>query len=113
MIAEALAHPRFAPTLGRRSCPPAQPVLTSAAPLEGQDWRGLFGQLVVAEPGPEGGQLDVFVEGRQMIGSIRELRIRDQLVGPLPRMFAERSVSHFRIPRPVTSGDTVDPWFPS
>lgn len=112
-IAEALVHPRFAPTLGRRACPPADRVLARRELCEGEGWRELFTQLPIAQARGDNRQLDVFVEGRRMEGSLRELRLRDHLVGPLPRMFGERSVSHFRIPRPAGLDDTVDPWFPS
>ncbi len=112
-IAEAVARPRFAPTLGRRACPPAEPVLARRELYEGESWREVFAQLAIPETPGASELLDVFVEGRSMAGSLRELRVRDHLIGPLPRMFGERTVSHFRIPRPAELGDTVDPWFPS
>lgn len=114
VIADALARPRCAPALGRRGCPPAEPVLALREPCKGDSWRELFAQLPVVETrGPGAQHLDVFVEGDCLAGSLRELRVRDELIGPLPRMFGERSVCQFRIPRPASLGDTVDPWFPS
>jgi CRISPR system Cascade subunit CasD len=112
-VVDALRCPYFVSALGRKGCPPAVPVLAAPAPVEGANWRELFSRLPIAESGKGAEeQLDVFVEGRHP-GRLRELRVRDQFVGPLRRMFGERSVSHFRIPRPATVGDTVDPWFPS
>lgn len=112
-IVEALAHPRFAPALGRRACPPSKPVLEARELMEGDDWRDLLGQVAVAGVPRGAAQLDVFVEGGRLPGSLRELRLRDHLVGPLPRMFGERTVCHYRVPGPAEPGDTVDPWFPS
>lgn len=110
---EALRRPRFAPFLGRRSCPPAVPVLALPNIIEAPTWVALFAQVPVARNAA--GKLDAFVEGAAVDAPLRQLRLRDALTGPLPRFFHERQVTHLQLPAPEVprARDTVDAWFPS
>jgi CRISPR system Cascade subunit CasD len=115
-LLHALRYPRYAPCLGRRACVPSVPVLARDEVLVADDWPGLFAQVPRADRG-EG--RDVFLEGEHD-GGVRQFRVRDELVGPLPRLFYERVVTHLRFsmppPRPEappptpTTDDTVTPW---
>lgn len=118
----ALRHPRFAPFLGRRACVPSVPVLASPQVLEAEAVEGLLSQVpfVPREGETAPSSCDVFVEGDLMKGEARYRmqRLRDVVVGPLPRFFGERIVHGMRtVPtslvdtNAVTERESIDPWF--
>jgi CRISPR system Cascade subunit CasD len=106
---DALRRPRFAPFLGRRGCPPSAPLLVFDNVVTGESWTELFAQLPVLhfDSAPT---YDAFVEG-DIAEGLGRLRVRDELVGPLPRTFGERVITHTRVPAARPESDTVTPWF--
>jgi CRISPR system Cascade subunit CasD len=122
-IVAALGAPRFPLYLGRRACPPSVPVLASPRVLEGARWEDLLAQLPDAIPFPGSKPIgrnaerdrQVHVEASLGGGAHRPRVIRDQLVGPLARMFGERRVHPMRLEpaQHLPQDNTVDPWFPS
>jgi len=116
-ISSALSAPIFAPFLGRRTCVPSAPVLLAVA-VDGEEPIDLFASL---SRGPQD-LLDALEDGRILDKHIdyyldvedhprrlRRLKIRDDLAGPLPRQFRERSVVHVREHGPIASA-AIDPW---
>jgi CRISPR system Cascade subunit CasD len=111
-LLEALRYPRFPLYLGRRACVPGVPVLAVPGLLEGADWLEVLAKVPLSDP-HDGGPLEVYLEGDVATAErLRTLRLRDELVGPLPRIFAERMVTHSRLEEVVEARDTVDTWFP-
>ena len=123
-IRDALRRPQFAMFLGRRACVPGMPVLASRDVLVGERWEELIDRVPLAERHDRDAG-EVYVEGDLADGAdaggvkVRELNLRDRLVGPLPRMFLERRVVHLRRgappsvapPMPETA-DTIEGWLP-
>lgn len=118
----ALRRPVYAPYLGRRACVPSVPVLASQNVLEGNDWFELLDQVPLSAREGEDPHAprDVFVEAALV--SEREehrvRRVRDTLVGPLPRLFGERLVYGTRRtftpppePSAVFADESIDRWF--
>lgn len=118
----ALRHPRFLPFLGRRACVPSAPLLASPAVLEGESVDELLSMvpfhLREGEEAPS--RHEVFVEGNLVEGegSHRVQRLRDVIVGPLPRLFGERVVHGLRTAsasvvetNDVSERESIDPWF--
>lgn len=122
-IVAALGAPRFPLYLGRRACPPSVPVLASPRVLEGERWEDLLAQLPDAVPFPGSKPIgqssprdrQVHVEASLGGAAHRPRVIRDQLIGPLPRMFGERRVHPMKLDpaQHLPHDNTVDPWFPS
>lgn len=117
-IALALAHPVFAPFLGRRSCPPCvRLVERDAQPMSGQDWRGLFDRVPLAGDADDP-PLDVHLDAELAPADERRpRRQRDVLIGRLPRLFGERQVHVVRwippagVARFPRIEESIDPWF--
>lgn len=118
-IARAIESPWFVPFLGRRSCVPSAPLLALAPPsvLEESDGvLAMFDRVPLGEAALHSTSSDVFVDGELSDSrTLRVLRQRDELVGPLPRQFGTRSMTHLRLARPDAPpvSDTVDPWMPT
>lgn len=123
-IRDALRRPRFSMFLGRRACVPGVPVLANREVLVGADWDELLDRVPLADR-PDRDAGDVFLDGDLAEGvserwvKLRELKLRDRLVGPLPRMFMERRVVHLRragqAPPDAASTlsiDTIEGWLP-
>lgn len=116
-IANSLRYPRFTLSLGRRACVPGVPLLEGREVLTGASWEALLAQV---GGGPRGASArdggDVYVDealfhedDRRVVR--RRLKLRDRLVGPLPRTFLERSVVHVG-PRSRAEVDTIEGWMP-
>ncbi len=105
-IAAALRRPRFALSLGRRACVPGVPVVDRArAVIEGETWQDLLAQIPTAPPWerarPEAeavAWVDARLAGDAQGDKVE--RVRDRLVGPLPRMFLDHERRRFTVPRP-------------
>jgi len=118
-LATAVARPVFAPCLGRRTCVPSTPLLLGPRQAEG-DIIDLFASVPRA-PEPLLARLrgskavresmDFYLDADDHPRRLRRLRIRDELGGPLPRMFRERFVVHVRVASARSDGDSsMDPW---
>lgn len=112
-LQRAVSFPTFAPFLGRRNCPPSSPLLL-AAEVRGEDPLDLFRTI---PRGPEDlhhlrpddsfeASFDFYLDLDDHPARLRRLRLRDQLNGPLPRQFRERTVVYVR--RAEAAG--ADPW---
>jgi CRISPR system Cascade subunit CasD len=109
-LLEAVRWPTFSPYLGRRSCPPSAPLLASPPIVEGGSWLELFAAVPLSTRAT---RHELFVEPPAPDSYIRELRVRDSLVGPLARLFGDTQLFHVRLPldEPGDHDNTVDPWF--
>jgi len=115
-LARAAVAPVFVPFLGRRACAPSTPLLLEGK-VEGEDPLELF-QSIPRTPEPlirelrekrqldEG--LDFYLDVDDYPSALRRLRVREDLRGPLPRQFRERTVVHVRrqMPAATPSSDT-------
>lgn len=123
-IRDALRWPQFGMFLGRRACVPGVPVLANREVLVGDRWEELIDRIPLADRHDRDAG-DVFVEGDLADGAeaggvrVRELNLRDRLVGPLQRMFMERRVVHLRRGAPPSAppsapetADTIEGWLP-
>jgi CRISPR system Cascade subunit CasD len=96
-MVSALRYPRFAPYLGRRACPPATRVLALPGVIEGSDWQELLNRIPVRRR-QSVGPLDVYVDLEPAaVKEVHRLRVRDEVTGPLERLFAERAMVHVRL----------------
>lgn len=101
-IASALRAPVFPPFLGRRTCVPSAPVLLDAE-VTGTDPLTLFDGLplgpadLIEARGPHRGQADYYLDADSHPRELRRIRIRDDLAGPLPRQWRERTAVHVRM----------------
>lgn len=95
-IAEALNRPYFTPSLGRRSCPIARPLLEGHGHVEAEDALGALGLIE-----PQGGP--VYAEGTQ---GGRELALRDVPSYGRIRRFGTRRLGYHPGQRP---GDAEAP----
>jgi CRISPR system Cascade subunit CasD len=114
-IVAALRHPRYALSLGRRACAPSVPVLAVNEVLTGDSWSSLLAQVSpidAARRGRDPGE--VWVDGRLVDAGAQgtSVRWRDALVGPLPRMFGDRTVWRMgpasTASEPARSDDTTE-----
>lgn len=106
-IVEALRFPRYSLSLGRRACVPAVPVLASRAVLVGETWEALLEQVPSIEHARrERDAGELWVDERLVGDGARgtAVRWRDAIVGPLPRMFGDRTVWRLPPPRSATVG---------
>ena len=115
-IAAALKAPVFLPYLGRKSCPPSVPLFIPQALVVS----GGTEEALAMVPRSERCEVavDLYLDGdTQHPHRLRRLRQRDGLAGPLPRQFAERFVTHVRLPTSSTKTtaavDTIDDWMPT
>jgi CRISPR system Cascade subunit CasD len=105
-VRDALRYPQFAPVLGRRACPPASALLACPDVITGTNWV----ELLNAIPGAPTGAYDAYIEGA-IAGGLRQMRVRDVLIGPLARTFGQRVLTHMRLPGRDAARDTVEAWF--
>ena len=113
VLLEAMQYPRFLPYLGRKACVPSLPMLAAPEIIDDETWSDLFEHVVLSPNHPSEGPEEFFLEGRHTVdGVVRTLRLRDEFVGPLQRMFGERIVTHVSRAAQAGAGDTVDPWYP-
>ena len=114
-LAFALRSPVFAPFLGRRCCVPSKPILLREA-VEGASAVALFDTLPKHENARAERATDFYLDGDDHGRALRRLRVRDELSGPLPRMWRERVVSHVRVSstsdRTSFDSDPIDDWMP-
>lgn len=107
-IVAALRRPRYGLSLGRRACAPSVPVLASRAVLTGDTWQALLAQVPAMEASRRDKDAGVtWVDGRLVEPGARgtSMSWRDAVVGPLPRMFADRKVWRLS---PVRDAATVE-----
>jgi len=121
-LLDALRHPRHALYLGRRACVPSVPVLAAPRVLEGESWQAILDTVPVSvrDGASPRSSYEVFIEAVLVPeGEEHRLRrVRDALVGPLPRFFGERVVHGMRrtlsLPpesSAVHANESIDPWF--
>lgn len=111
-IANAIAYPVFSPFLGRRSCVPSSElalgVVSADSPI------ALFNSIPVGPseilPSAPRTQLDYYLDAPDHPERIRRLHLRDDLAGPLPRQFRERTAVHVRSGTNATSTPPIDSW---
>ena len=82
-ISAALEQPCFTPSLGRRSCPIARPLLHDKTPLQADDAKAALALVL-----PAGGL--IYAEGS--LPSAQPLRLRDVPIRGRKRQFATRVV---------------------
>jgi CRISPR system Cascade subunit CasD len=114
-FASALREPVFAPFLGRRCCVPSVPILLRET-VDGNSALALFDTLPRGGAAPASKFTDFYLDGDCFPSTLRRLRVRDLLTGPLLRSWRERVVSHVRFVAEADDSfvhtDPIDDWFP-
>jgi len=109
-IASAMKQPVFSPFLGRKACVLSTPLFI-ADELEAEDPISLFNSVprgpvelieaLEARPRFE----DFYLDNRASADAIRQIPLRDDLAGPLPRQWRERFAVHVR--RPISATQLI------
>lgn len=101
-VEKALRQPHFAPYLGRRSCPPSEPIFLGV-----HDERDALALLLQVRLPEELGIRtpnfwDFYLNGilpGNVEGRLQVLKIRDRLLPGKSRLMGERWITHLRLPR--------------